>query len=170
VDARSTQGVIARAILAVASISNGVIGVWATFSPRGWYDDFPGFGKVWVAVDGPFNEHLVRDIGSWSLALTVLTLAAAWTLDRRLVLVAGLALVAQNLPHAQYHLDAPNPFDSRSEQLQSVSGIVLLVALGALLVGMAWRGRGRGATASGSRGSRGSSPASLAPPAPEQGG
>jgi hypothetical protein len=139
VDGRTTQGVIARAVLAVASISNGVIGLWATFSPRGWFDHFPGFGKVWVAVDGPFNEHLVRDVAAWSLALTLLTLAAAWTLDRRLVLVAGLALVLQNVPHAQYHLSAPNPFDSTSEQVQSVSGIILLAVLGALVALLAWR-------------------------------
>ena len=141
-DGRTTQGVIARAILAVATISNGVIGLWATFSPRGFYDDFPGFGKVWVAVDGPFNEHLIRDVGAWSLGLTVLTLAAAWSLERGLVLVAGLALVLQNVPHAQYHLSAPNPFDSTSEQVQSVSGIVLLAVLGAVVAVLAWRSPG----------------------------
>jgi hypothetical protein len=139
VDGRSTPGVIARAVLAVASIANGVIGVWATAAPRSWYDDFPGFGKVWVAVDGPFNEHLVRDVAAWSLGLTLLTLVAAWTLERRLVLVAGAALVLQNVPHAQYHLSAPNPFGSTSEQVQSVSGIVLLAVLGAVVAVLAWR-------------------------------
>jgi hypothetical protein len=139
VDGRTTTGVIARAILAVAALSNGVLGLWATFSPRGFYDDFPGFGQVWVAVDGPFNEHLVRDVGAWSLALTVLMVAAAWSLQRTLVLVSGLALLVQNVPHAQYHLWSPNPFDTTGEKVQSVSGIVLLVALGVVLTVLAWR-------------------------------
>jgi hypothetical protein len=138
--------VLARAILAVAAISNGVLGLWATFSPRGFYDDFPGFGQVWVAVDGPFNEHLVRDVGAWSLGLTVLLVAAAWSLERTLVLVAGLALVVQNAPHAEYHLWSPNPFDTTAEKAQSLSGIVLLTVLGAVLIVLAWRAPGRRST------------------------
>ena len=136
---RSNQAVVVRAILLVAAVSNGGIGVWATLSPRGWFDDFPGFGKVWVAVDGPFNEHLVRDVAAWSLALTILTVAAAWTLERRFVIAAGAALAVQNVLHAQYHLSAPNPFDSTSEQAQSVSGIVLLAVLGAVVAVLAYR-------------------------------
>ena len=138
-DSRSTAGVVARAVLLVATLANGVIGVWATVSPRGWFDHFPGFGKVWVAVDGPFNEHLVRDVAAWSLGLAILTMAAAWSLERRLVLVAGVALAVQSTLHAQYHLSSGNPFDSTSEQVQSVSGIVVLAVAGAVTALLAWR-------------------------------
>ena len=34
-----------------------------------FYDDFPGLGRSWVAADGPYNEHLVRDVGALNLAL-----------------------------------------------------------------------------------------------------
>ena len=52
--------------LAVAVIAAGsaVIGGWAQLFPRSFYDDFPGLGRAWVAMDGPFNEHLVRDVGA----------------------------------------------------------------------------------------------------------
>ena len=138
-DERSRSALVVRAILLTASLSNGVIGVWATLSPRGWYDDFPGFGKVWVAVEGPYNEHLVRDIGAWSLALTVLTLAAAWALERRFLIATGVALAVQAAAHAQHHITADNPFDSSGELAQAVSGIVLLGVLGAVVATLAWR-------------------------------
>lgn len=47
------------------------VGVWATLFPRSFYDSFPGFHRIWVGVDGPYNEHLARDVGSLYLALTV---------------------------------------------------------------------------------------------------
>jgi hypothetical protein len=138
-DERSRSALVVRAILLTASLSNGVIGVWATLSPRGWYDDFPGFGKVWVAVEGPYNEHLVRDVGAWSLALTVLTLAAAWALERRFLIATGVALAVQAAAHAQHHITADNPFDSTGELAQAVSGIVLLGVLGLVVAALAWR-------------------------------
>ncbi len=138
-DERSRSALVVRAILLTASLSNGVIGVWATLSPRGWYDDFPGFGKTWVAVEGPYNEHLVRDVGAWSLALTVLTLAAAWALERRFLIASGVALAIQAAAHGQHHLSADNPFDSGGELAQAVSGIVLLGLLGVVVAVLAWR-------------------------------
>lgn len=138
-DERSRPALVVRAILLAASLSNGVIGVWATLSPRGWYDDFPGFGQVWVAIEGPYNEHLVRDVGAWSLALTVLTLAAAWALERRFLIATGVALVVQAIAHAQHHLSADNPFDSTGELAQAVAGIILLGVAGAVVAVLAWR-------------------------------
>ena len=54
--------------LVVIAGGTGVVGLWATASPESFYDDFPGMGRVWVAVDGPYNEHLVRDVGGLNLA------------------------------------------------------------------------------------------------------
>ena len=58
-----------RITLAVLAVQGLVLGCWAAFAPRSLYDDFPGFGHHWVVVDGPYNEHLVRDVGSLFLAL-----------------------------------------------------------------------------------------------------
>ncbi len=138
-DERSRSGLVVRAILLAASLSNAVIGVWATLSPRGWYDDFPGFGQHWVSVDGPYNQHLVRDVGAWSLALTILTVGAAWALERRFVIAAGIALAVQGAAHAQHHFFADNPFDSTSELIRSSSGIVLQGVVGVVVAVLAWR-------------------------------
>ncbi len=41
---------IALGYLALVSLQ---IGLWAQFAPRSFYDDFPGLGRAWVAIDGP---------------------------------------------------------------------------------------------------------------------
>lgn len=61
--------------LAYLSLTSAVVGVWAQFFPRAFYERFPGFG-IWVAGDGPYNEHLIRDVGGLNLALAVLALLA----------------------------------------------------------------------------------------------
>lgn len=80
------------------------IGAWAQFAPRSFYDDFPGLGRAWVSVDGPYNEHLVRDVGGLYLALTVLLVASIITLSRALVITASAAVLASGVPHLVYHL------------------------------------------------------------------
>ena len=57
------------------------VGLQALFTPRSFYDDFP-FGRGWVAMDGPYNEHLVRDVGSLNLAIVVLVFAALIVSER----------------------------------------------------------------------------------------
>ena len=56
-----------------------------------------------MSVDGPFNEHLVRDVGALNLALLVVLVAAAWRLGRELVTVAALAAIVWGAPHLLYH-------------------------------------------------------------------
>ena len=92
-----------RVVLLYLALQSIVIGVWALLAPRSFYDGFPGLGRTWVAVDGPFNEHLVRDVGALNLALVVLLVAAARTLGRELVTVAAAAAVVWGLPHLIYH-------------------------------------------------------------------
>lgn len=137
----SRSALVARAILLAAALSNGVIGLWATVSPRGFYDDFPGFGKVWVAVDGPFNEHLLRDVGAWSLGLTLLVLGAAWSLERRFVLTAGIALAVQSALHAQYHLTNTDPLPDTGDRIASSGGILLQVVAGLAVAHLAYHSR-----------------------------
>jgi hypothetical protein len=81
-----------------------LIGLWAGFAPRGFYHDFPGAGRSWVAPDGPFNEHLVRDVGVLNLALAVVTIAAAAWLTRPLVRATAWAWLAYSVPQLVYHL------------------------------------------------------------------
>ena len=59
-----------RLMLWVLAVSAFGVGVQAAFFPRSFYDDFP-FGRGWVAMDGRYNEHLIRDVGVLNLALLV---------------------------------------------------------------------------------------------------
>ena len=61
-----------RASLWFLAVNGAVVGIWALFFPQAFYDSFPGMGRSWVSVDGPFNEHLVRDVGGSFLSLAQL--------------------------------------------------------------------------------------------------
>jgi hypothetical protein len=95
----------ARVLLLGLVLFGAYPGAWAVVAPRSFYDDFPGVLRSgWVAVDGPFNEHLVRDVGAMFLALALLAAAAAVTGDRRTAGLAGAAWLLFSALHAGYHL------------------------------------------------------------------
>ena len=119
-------------LLAFSALS---VGVWALLVPRSFYDDFPAVGRGWVSAFGPYNEHLVRDVGALNLALGVLLALAAISLDRWLVRAALAAYLVYALPHLAFHateLDALSPLDNLIN-LISLS-LAVLLPLG-LLVG-----------------------------------
>lgn len=104
-----------RISLGLLALQAAVVGWWALLAPRSFYDDFPGFGRHWVSLDGPYSEHLVRDVGSLFLALLVVT-AAAWAAaaHRGPGRLVGLAWLAYAVPHLAYHyvhLDVFEPVD-----------------------------------------------------------
>lgn len=109
---------------------NANVGLWATLAPRSFYDDFPGGGHSWVSVDGPFNEHLVRDVGAWSLGMAVVVAAALWTLSRPLVITGGAAMAVLALPHAIYHSRHSDMIGSTFDEAASLGGLYLAAAVG----------------------------------------
>lgn len=117
---------VALGYLGVVSLQ---IGVWALLAPRSFYDDFPGLGRTWVSVDGPYNEHLVRDVGALNLAITALFAIAFIRLGRELVTVAGIAALVWGIPHALYHLFNTDVLDT-SDVVVSLLGLVLFALLG----------------------------------------
>lgn len=92
-----------RIVLVLQAVGSGVVGAWALLWPRAFYDSFPGGGRGWVSVDGPYNEHLVRDVGALNLALVVMTVAALWRLTPTIVRAAALASLTFAVPHFVYH-------------------------------------------------------------------
>jgi hypothetical protein len=80
-----------RAGLLLLASAPLVVGMWALLVPHSFYDDFPLPGRDWVSTLGPYNEHLVRDVGALNLALGVLLASAAILLERRLARVSLLA-------------------------------------------------------------------------------
>ena len=111
-----------------------VLGLWATFAPRGFYDDFPGFGRVWVAVDGPYNEHLVRDFGAMNLALAFVTIVALVGLHRQMVNTALGAWLLFSVPHLVYHLRHLDVFGTGDAVAVAVSLAIVPVVAAALLL------------------------------------
>lgn len=123
-------------MLAYLTIVSAQIGVWALLAPRSFYDDFPGLGRAWVSVDGPFNEHLIRDVGALNLALAAMFVAAMVRLSRELVTMAGVVALAWGIPHTIYHL-ANTGVLSSSDVAISLLGLVLFVAVGGALIFLA---------------------------------
>lgn len=124
---------VLRVLLVLLALGNVQVGVWATFAPRSFYDDFPGGDRSWVALDGPYNEHLVRDFGATNLALGILTIAALVWLTRTLVITAGLAWIAYGVPHLVYHLRHLDVYDT-GDQVANVVVLSLAPLAGAVVV------------------------------------
>ncbi|MGW2094408.1 hypothetical protein [Promicromonospora sukumoe] len=96
---------IYRRVLLLATVAIGAyVGVWAAFFPESFYVSFPGFGLHWIDVDGPYNEHLIRDVGSLYLALGAGSLAAALSRSALPGRVLGLVWTVFGVLHLVYHL------------------------------------------------------------------
>lgn len=124
---------VVRLALAVLALVALQVGLWATLAPQSFYDDFPGSGRVWVAVDGPYNEHLVRDVGSLNLALAAVTVVALVTLARPAVLAAAAAWILYSLPHLVYHLRHLDVYDT-TDQVLTVVALALALVLPAIVL------------------------------------
>jgi hypothetical protein len=124
-----------RAGLLLLASASLVVGVWALLVPRSFYDDFPLPGRNWVSTLGPYNEHLVRDVGALNLALGVLLVLAAILLERRLVQVSLVAYLVYAVPHFVFHLATSHAF-SLGDNIANMFtlGITVLLPL-VLLVG-----------------------------------
>ena len=141
-----------RILLAGLGIPAAVIGVWSAFAPRSFYEDFPGFGQLWVRPDGPFNEHLVRDVGELNLALAFVTLAAVlWCTPLLVRLVAGAWLV-EGIPHLVYHLRHLDPLTSDAK-VSSIAGLAIVPVVALVLLALE-TDRGRSGATIGRSGSR----------------
>jgi len=110
-------------------------GMWQMFWPESFFRDFPGWGRHWVSVDGPYNEHLLRDVGQGNLAFGVVALVALLTGSVWLARATGLAAVVANLPHQLYHQVHVSVLPTVTDQiLQSISLAAVSLAAVALVV------------------------------------
>jgi hypothetical protein len=124
---------VVRVVLAVWAIVSVQLGIWATFAPRSFYDDYPGFGREWVRVDGPYNEHLVRDFGALNLALAVVTIAALIAFGRPLVIAVAIAWLAWGIPHLVYHLRHLDVY-ATDDKVLNVSALAALPVLAVVVL------------------------------------
>lgn len=121
-----------RVCLVVLTLSGAVVGCWAYFAPLNWYTTFPGMGMRWLPVLGPYNEHLVKDVGGMYLALTALSaLTFVYLANRTLRLVTAVSWTTFNLAHLIYHLQMLHMYGARDAVLNviALSGVLLCSAV-----------------------------------------
>jgi hypothetical protein len=127
--------VLVRVALALLALSAAFVGFWALLAPSSFYTSFPGLGFTWVSEAGPYDEHLVRDVGALYLALLVVTVLAVL---RPVVVrpwVAGLAWLVFGVPHLVFHAAHAGPGDA--VELAALAVSVLLAAVACLPAGQA---------------------------------
>jgi hypothetical protein len=122
---------VKRAALVISAALGLFVGGWAYFAPRGFYDAFPGVLGHWIDLDGPFNEHLVRDVGGVYLALAAasvvgLALRSAWV-------PLGAAWAVFGALHLAYHATHLDGF-SAADAVGAIVSLGVSLALGVVLL------------------------------------
>jgi alkylhydroperoxidase family enzyme len=121
-----------RFLLLALGVPQALIGLWALASPRTFYDDFPAGTDGWVHVLGPFDEHLVTDVGALFIALGVVLVLAGLSLRRGAVIAAATGWLIFSVPHFLWHVFNLEPYDT----VDAVSNTLTLgwTVLGGVLV------------------------------------
>lgn len=141
-------GPVVRASLWVLFLVGVTLGVWAELGPRHFFDEFP-FSRGWVAADGPYNEHLVRDYGAMNLALATVVLGALLTGTRVLAATAAAAWLVFGVPHLVYHLHHLDLYDGADVAGNVVGTAATAVLPLVALLALARPGRDRAAEGAG---------------------
>jgi hypothetical protein len=129
------QRTITRVLLVFFGVVELPVGLWSLISPTGFYQDFPGFRSGWVAMDGPFNEHLLRDFGGLNLALAALLIGAAVIGTTAVARLAAVPALLFGAPHFFYHLGHLGHFERIDQVLiLATTGLGVLLPLALLLV------------------------------------
>jgi hypothetical protein len=136
---RTSDTRLVRTGCGLLAFSSSVIGVWAAFFPRHFYDHFPGGGHAWVAADGPFNEHLVRDVGQLNLGFAILlgavALSAVLAAHRATVTVVLAAYLVPAVLHFTYHAAHLGLYGTGDAAGNVISlGLAVLVPAGLLVL------------------------------------
>jgi len=124
---------VKQAAAALLALTAALVGVWAEFAPLSFYRSFPLAGHPWVSSLGPYNEHLVRDVGGLYLALLVLTVRAAIRPDPGILRLAGAAWLAFSLPHLVFHLLHLDELGT-ADKIGNIVSLALNVVLALVLI------------------------------------
>jgi len=123
-----------RSALFLLGAGGAVTGGWAYAAPRHWYDTFPGFGMSWLPPLGPFNEHLVKDVGAMYLAMAALTaVTIVLVANQTLVRVTAVMWLVYNTLHCIYHLPMLHVYNTRDATVNAILLPLLVLAAAALL-------------------------------------
>jgi hypothetical protein len=123
-------------LLGINLVSLLPLAIWPLASPRNFYEKFPGGGFHWIDINGPYNEHFLRDFGALNAALCVVIVFALWKPTTSLLQAIGLGLAIYALPHAIYHLSHLDVYKS-SEKFIATAPLVLQIIMGAAIASFA---------------------------------
>jgi hypothetical protein len=126
------KAVVRTALLVLAALQL-TLGVWTSFFPRSFYN------LPTVDWTPPYSEHLFRDFGGVTLSTAVFLLAAAYWLERRLVIVALAAYLTFSVPHAIFHSEHLMMDGSPGLSVVLLILVILSVLLPALVIWLSWR-------------------------------
>jgi hypothetical protein len=124
--------ILRRILLGVLALLAIVVGLWAVASPISFYSFFPGLGLHWISSDGPFNEHLIRDVGALYLGFAAAAIAAIVTRSATPGRVVGIGWAVFGILHISYHLGHPE--GSTASQIGTVVSLAVDLLLGLLLI------------------------------------
>jgi hypothetical protein len=126
-------------LLGFLAVEGLVVGGWQLLAPSSFWTDFPGLGRQWVSGDGPYNEHLLRDVGQGTLAVGVVALVALLTGGVWLARATGLAALVANLPHQLYHQTHLDRLPSDLDRLLQTAALSLVSVAAVVLTVLAFR-------------------------------
>lgn len=124
---------IHTAALALSAAIAFFVGGWAFFAPGSFYDSFPGVLGTWISTDGPFNEHLIRDVGAMYLGLGVASVAGLVWRTPAVFRTLGLAWTVFGALHLGYHLGHLDHLDA-ANAVGSIVSLSIALALGVVLL------------------------------------
>ena len=124
---------VKQAAAALLALTAALVGVWAEFAPLSFYRSFPLAGHHLISSLGPYNEHLIRDVGGLYLALLVFTGWAAIRPRPGLLRLTGAAWLAFSLPHLVFHLLHLDELGT-ADKIGNIVSLALNVALALVLV------------------------------------
>jgi alkylhydroperoxidase family enzyme len=125
-----------RFLLFALGIPQVLIGFWALLAPRSFYDDFPAGTNGWVNPLGPFDEHLVTDVGALFVALGFLLSFAAVSLRRGTVIASAIAWLIFSVPHFLWHVFNLEPYGT-ADAAGNTAALAWTVLGGALVLWLA---------------------------------
>lgn len=118
------------AVLLVAGLSQLLLGAWAFLLPGSFYDA--------IASYPPQNDHFLKDVGSWQVALGAAAVIAVRTPSWRTGMLGVLA-VQYGLHAISHAID----LDQADSDAVGVATLVALIAAAVVLAGLFLRERGR---------------------------
>lgn len=121
-----------RVILALTAAQGLLVGIWAEFFPRSFYDSFPGFGLHWVSMMGAWDEHLVSDVGSFYLGLSAITIIAIFAPTAGPARLAGVGWTVFGVLHFIYH--ATHLMGSTFDRVGNLTSLAIAALLGIILL------------------------------------